>query len=141
MTESHKLTGGCLCGAVEISGQADNLDVVACHCDMCRRWSAGPFMEVSCENVVFKGEENVGRVRSSEWAERGFCKACGSNLFYHIMDSNDYQISAGLLDDQSRLQMSLQVFSDNKPPFYALENKTKMMTGAEVFAKYAAPPD
>lgn len=141
MTDSQKLTGRCLCGAVEISGQANSLDVGVCHCDMCRRWSAGPFMEVTCEDVTFKGEENVGRVRSSKWAERGFCKACGSNLFYHIVDSNDYQISAGLLDDQSQLQMSLQVFTDNKPPFYTLENKTKMMTSAEVFAAFAPPAD
>jgi hypothetical protein len=98
-------------------------------------------MEVNCESVTFKNEDRIGRFRSSEWAERGFCKECGSNLFYHIVGSDDYQISAGLLDDQSTLKMSLQVFIDSKPKFYALENKTEMMTGAEVFAMYAPPPE
>ncbi|GAB5508979.1 MAG: GFA family protein [Hyphomicrobiales bacterium] len=136
MTDHKTLAGKCLCGAVEISGQANNLDVTVCHCDMCRRWSSGPYMEVTCENVAFNGEDNVGRVRSSDWAERGFCKQCGSNLFYHIVGSSDYQISTGLLDDQSRLRMKLQVFTDSKPSFYDFENNTKMMTGDEVIAAF-----
>lgn len=136
MTEHVTLTGHCLCGAVEISGQANNRDVTVCHCDMCRRWSSGPYMEVTCENVVFKREDEIGRIRSSDWAERGFCKQCGSNLFYHIVGSSDYQISAGLLDDQSRLRMKLQVFTDSKPSFYDFENKTKMMTGDEVITAF-----
>ena len=141
MAEDLSLTGRCMCGAVKIIATADKLDVAACHCDMCRRWSAGPFMEVTCQKVTFEGDENVGRIRSSDWAERGFCTKCGSNLFYHIVESSDYQISAGLLDEQSMLRMSLQVFTDNKPQYYEFANKTKMMTAAEVFAAYAPPPD
>lgn len=98
-------------------------------------------MEVTCQKVSFDGAENIGRIRSSDWAERGFCAKCGSNLFYHIIDSPEYQISAGLIDDPSDLQMSLQVFTDGKPQFYDFANKTKMMTGVEVYAKFAPPTD
>ena len=44
--------------------------------------------------------------------------SCGSNLYYHLVDSSEFQIAAGLLDDQSELRLSLQVFIDKKPPFY-----------------------
>ena len=98
-------------------------------------------MEVTCESVSFEGEENIGLIRSSEWAERGFCKKCGSNVFYHIFEADDYQISVGLLDDQSKLQFTLQVFTDSKPPFYTFADNTKMMTGAEVYAAFAPPPE
>ncbi len=135
------LAGACLCGAVKVSGEAKAADVAACHCDTCRRWSSGPYMEVTCEQVQFDGEENVRRFRSSEWAERGFCKECGTNLFYHIIGADDYQLSVGLLDDQSKLQFALQVFTDSKPAFYEFANKTEMMTGAEVAAKFAPPPE
>jgi hypothetical protein len=37
--------------------------------------------------------------------------------------------------------MSLQVFIDSKPQFYDFANETKMMTGAEVVAAFAPPPD
>jgi hypothetical protein len=141
MTSSRTLTGRCLCGAVSMRVAANDPKVTSCHCDMCRRWSSGPFFELTCENVTFEGEDNITRFRSSEWAERGFCNKCGSNLFYHIIDDEAYQISIGLMDDQTDLRLSLQVYIDSKPAFYSLANKTETMTGAEVFAKYAPPAD
>jgi hypothetical protein len=129
-----------MCGAVRFSAIAEKTSVTACHCDMCRRWSAGPFMALNCKSVTFESRENIGRIRSSDWAERGFCTKCGSNLFYHIVDSSDYQIAAGLFEDQSVLRMSLQVFTDRKPEFYEFANETKMMTGPEVVAMFAPPP-
>lgn len=141
MTQKVTLTGTCMCGAVKITGTADEPKVGVCHCDMCRRWSSGPFFEVSCEDVTFEGADNITKIRSSDWAERGFCKKCGSNLFYHIIDGDEFQIAAGILDDQSDLRMYLQVFIDSKPSFYTLAEKTETMTGAEVFAAYAPPSD
>ena len=44
---------------------------------------------------------------------------------------------AGLLDDDSSFVFDHQIFIDEKPPYYEFSNKTKDMTGAEVFAKYA----
>ncbi len=141
MVESLTLTGRCLCGAVQVIGVAKKPSVAACHCDMCRRWSSGPFFEVSCESVSFEGEENITKIRSSDWAERAFCKICGSNLYYHIIDSDEFQIAAGLLEDQSELRLSLQVFIDKKQPFCTLADETETMTSAQVFAAYAPPSD
>ena len=140
MTEKLNLEGECMCGAVRFSATAKKPSVVACHCDMCRRWSAGPFMALNCQTVTFESEENIGRIRSSDWAERGFCAKCGSNLFYHIVESGDYHIAAGLFGDQSMLRMSLQVFTDFKPEFYEFANETKMMTSTEVIAMFTPLP-
>ena len=89
----------------------------------------------------FEGEEHIERYRSSKWAERGFCRICGSNLFYTIVDSGEYILAAGALDDQSDLTLDSQIFIDEKPAFYEFANETSNMTGAEVFAKYAPPGD
>ena len=139
MPEQIDLQGQCLCGAVKIDATGINPEVTVCHCNMCRRWSAGPFMEVTCQKLAFEEKENVGLVRSSAWAERGFCKKCGSVLFYHLIGNTDYQVSAGLFDNQSMFRMSMQVFIDNKPGFYELANKTQTMTSEEAFAAYAPP--
>lgn len=141
MPQNVKLTGKCLCGAVRMTGTAKEPKVAACHCDMCRRWSSGPYFEVTCENVIFEGDNKISKIRSSDWAERAFCKKCGSNLYYHIIDSGEFQIAAGLLDNQSDLRLSLQVFTDRKPPYYNLADKTETMTAAEVYAAYAPPAD
>ncbi|CAN0603430.1 unnamed protein product [Ectocarpus sp. 12 AP-2014] len=63
MPETHQVTGKCLCGAVKISADTNTREVAACHCDMCRRWSAGPFIEIPCQNIRFEGEDSVSRIR------------------------------------------------------------------------------
>ena len=141
MTEPMTLTGECMCGAVKFTAVAKAPAIVTCHCEMCRRWSSGPFMAVNCHETAFEGEEHISRIRSSEWAERGFCANCGSNLFYRIIERADYQMAAGLIDDPSKLRMSLQVFTDSKPPFYDFANETKMMTAREVVDMFSSTSD
>ena len=77
------------------------------------------------------------RFQSSDWAERGFCGNCGTNLFYRVLASDEYIVSPFVLDDQSDLTLTGQIFIDEKPDWYAFANETKNMTGAEVFAMYA----
>ncbi len=97
-------------------------------------------MEVDCgKDVSFEGEENITVYSSSEWAERGFCNKCGSNLFYRLKGTGEHQISAGLFEDSEDFVFDLQVFIDNKPDFYNFIEKTKTMTEAEIFAKYGSP--
>ena len=62
MTEVQKLQGRCMCGAVTFSATSKEPSVVACHCDMCRRWSAGPFMSLNCDSMNF---DAPGRHRSA----------------------------------------------------------------------------
>ena len=51
-------TGKCLCGAVSLECQFENTNLGACHCGMCRKWGAGPFLALECgTNVKIKGEE------------------------------------------------------------------------------------
>lgn len=138
MSNEGKKSGGCLCGSVRFHVDEPIKTFGACHCSMCRRWGSGPFIEADCgPNVQFEGEDNIVRFQSSDWAERGFCKHCGSNLFYHLKPDGTYMMALGAFDDQSGLEMSHQVFIDEKPDGYAFANDTPTMTGAEVFAMYA----
>lgn len=136
---AHAVKGRCLCGAVTFSADVAKLDVDACHCSLCRRWSAGPFIGLPHDgDVTFTGAENIGVYPSSEWAERGFCKVCGSSLYYHLLGTEHYSFSASALDDQSGLTLIAQIFIDEKPGYYDLANDTPKLTGAEVFAAHAA---
>ena len=130
--------GRCLCGAVMFTATNINYNVAACHCGMCRRWGGGPLMAVNCgTEVAFDGEENITVYNSSDWAERGFCKKCGSHLFYRLKGINEHQMPAGLFDNQGSFNFDLQVFIDRKPSFYSFDNKTNEMTEAEVVEMYA----
>lgn len=136
---SKNAKGACLCGAVTVTAKLIG-NIGACHCSMCRKWVGGPLLAVDCgSDVAFEGEDNLGVFESSDWAERGFCKRCGSALFYRIKQNNQHLLSPGLFDDQPALVFDHQVFIDEKPAYYDFANETENMTGAEVFAKYAPP--
>ncbi|MGI9319117.1 MAG: GFA family protein [bacterium] len=142
MSQQRYRSGRCLCGEVQFEVKNASICVAVCHCGMCRHWVGGPFMAVDCgTEVTFDGAENISIYDSSEWAERGFCKKCGSNLFYRIKGLNQYQIPPGLFDDDSNLVFNLQVFVDERPEYYDFSNNTNNMTGAEVYAKYGPPAE
>ncbi len=137
MSETTEKTGRCLCGAIGVVAGKVGKNVGVCHCGMCRKWAGGPFMAVQCgTEVSFTGEENLSVFNSSEWADRGFCNQCGTPLFYRLKERQQYIIPVGLFDDDEGLVFDHQVFIDDKPSFYAFANKTKDMTGAEIFAKF-----
>lgn len=133
------VSGGCLCGAVRYTADARSMHVDTCHCSMCRKWSAGPMFTIDCgDSVKVADASQLGIYRSSDWAERCFCKACGTSLFYRLVDKPFYAVSAETVDNRDGYTFTTQIFVDEKPAYYAFANKTKMMTGAEVFAAFGA---
>lgn len=137
--ETTEMQGQCLCGEVRIHARSASNTVGACHCDMCRRWGGGPFMEVDCgADVSVTGAENVSLFSSSEWAERGFCRKCGTHLFYRIKETGQHMVPVGIFADDKNLVFGHQVFIDEKPHYYSFSNATKDMTGAEIFAMFGA---
>jgi len=139
MTKSTKRTGSCLCGAVRITAHKAQNRVGACHCSMCRTWGGGPLMAVDCgTEIEIEGEGHVTVFDSSDWAERGFCSTCGTNLFYRLKQNRQYFIAAGIFSQQGGLTFDHQVFIDEKPDYYEFSNETNNLTGAEVFAKFTS---
>ncbi|EEM2539599.1 GFA family protein [Salmonella enterica subsp. enterica serovar Morehead] len=135
MSETQIAHGHCLCGRVGITAGRMSRHLVACHCGMCRKWGGGPFMAVSCgTDVTFSGEAYISTFRSSEWAERGFCRTCGTHLFYRRVGTGHYEIPVGLFDDADIASFTLQIFTERQPDYYAFANRTRLMTEEEVLA-------
>lgn len=136
------ISGHCLCGAVRFTAKIASGDVDVCHCDMCRRWTGAPFFALAHGGAThFEGVENIGVYKSSEWGERAFCKICGTSLYWRLIGSNEYALSAGTLDNQSKLTLTTEIFIDEKPAYYAFSNDTKKMTGQQAMAALMAGRD
>ena len=100
------------------------------------------FRSIDCgAEVSFEGKENIVVHNSSEWAERAFCNKCGSHLYYRLKEPNQHIMPVGLFDTDISFVFDHQIFIDSKPSFYHFGNKTKEMTGEEVFAQYAPPEE
>jgi hypothetical protein len=133
------VSGRCLCGAVTYRAKATSHDVSACHCGMCRRWTGGPLIYIHAEGrPELTGDEAVGVFRSSDWGERGFCKQCGSILFWKTAGKDRYTFTAGSLDDDTGLVFTRQIFIEDKPDYYDFANDTVKQTGPEAMAAHAA---
>jgi hypothetical protein len=113
------LTGGCACGAVRYRADGPFRPVVMCHCETCRRTS-GHFAAATAtprEAVVVEGE--VRWYRSSASGRRGFCPACGSQLFWDGAPDR-LSIFAGSLDLPTGLAAAGHIFCAEKGDYYEI---------------------
>jgi hypothetical protein len=105
------LTGGCQCGAVRYRLAAAPFDANLCHCRMCQKAGGGPFMVFASVArdafEVTRGE--IAWFRSSEIADRGFCRDCGAPLTYSGRGSKHMSVTLGSLDDPGAIQPRLQL--------------------------------
>lgn len=135
-------TGACLCGAVKykLSGDEKNIrGVTSCHCQQCRRWSGHHWASVHAPRsglTITKGEGNISWYTSSKKAKRGFCKICGSALFWHGFGypslADQIDVSAGSLDNSRDMKIFRHIFCKFKGDYYQLKD------GAEIFDTF--PP-
>jgi len=129
-------TGGCLCGAVRYEVTGPLRDVVACHCGMCRR-QTGSFVHATAARLAeFRITEALGLAwyRSSAAAQRGFCRLCGSSLFWQADGRPTVSIMAGSLDSTDGLKLAEHISVADKPTYYRIDDGLPQNAGTTVAA-------
>lgn len=131
--------GSCLCKTVSLETNADLNKYHICHCGICRRWNGGPNFAIELKgNVILKGEDALVVYNSSEFAERGFCKHCGTHMFYRLKEPNTYFVPVGIFGDEAQPILESEIFIDNKPDYYNFESNCPKLTEKQVFEMYAS---
>lgn len=115
-------TGSCLCGGVRFTIRAALRDAIACHCTQCRKTSGhhAAMTSAPVAAVAFIQSASLTWYKSSDTAERGFCRICGSNLFWKLFADEHMSICAGSLDLPTGLAISEHIFVDDKADYYTL---------------------
>ncbi|MEZ5892153.1 MAG: GFA family protein [Parvularculaceae bacterium] len=136
MTSSLSVKGACMCGAVAFEAEAMSDQIDACHCEQCRRWSGHYWasVNVTVASLAFtRGEARVGWHESSDIVRRGFCRDCGSALFWHPHRHKDYAhmiaIGAGALDAPTGVKLSKHIFVAEKGDYYHLNDGLPQKAG------------
>jgi hypothetical protein len=122
MAEMETTThGSCMCGAVHYRVNGPLRPIIACHCIQCRKSSGHYVAATACptEDLHIDGDTLQWYASSSE-AERGFCRRCGSNLFWRRIGANSTSIWAGSIDGPTGLQIAQQMFASSKGDYYDL---------------------
>ena len=127
------IKGKCLCEKVEIEIDENPESFCVCHCSSCRKWSGGVSMSINGgKGLNFTGNDFISRYSSSQWAERGFCKQCGTNIFFRMKKSDHYFLLVGLFGNEISPKFEAQEYIDDKPDFYCFANETKSITKPEM---------
>ncbi len=84
MSNEPRYSGRCFCGAVQLTVTGAPAAMGYCHCDSCRRWSAGPvnaFTLWKPEQVaVTKGADQLGTFHLTPASLRRWCTTCGGHV-------------------------------------------------------------
>jgi hypothetical protein len=136
-----KMKGQCVCGETAFTVTLKDHNVHVCHCSICRRQTSGVIMTVDTVqgSLNFDKQKYLSVYSSSDWGERGFCNACGTNLFWRTKDQSYCNINVFSLEEAPEdLKLDMEIYIDNKPEFYSFSNRTQKMTEAEVVALFSS---
>jgi hypothetical protein len=113
-------SGSCLCGAVsfEVEGELESPD--ACHCSQCRKTSGHYWAstDIPRDRITVRGEDQVCWYRSSEKVRRGFCRTCGSSLFWDVDGRSNLAIAMGAFDSPTGARLAQHIFVTDKGDYY-----------------------
>ena len=119
-----KIEGGCLCGAVRYTSDADPVATAICHCKNCQRQSGSAFSVIigiprasfSLQGDPMKSYEDRGE--SGQPVLRQFCGNCGSPVVSDVAVTPDLLwIKTGTLDDPSQLHPQMHIWTDHQQPW------------------------
>jgi hypothetical protein len=124
-----KIEGGCLCGKVRYSADAEPAFVGVCHCKNCQKASGTAFAIVvglpkPTLNVQGTLKTFTGQGDSGKATYRRFCPDCGSGLIDEAEVVPDVtMILAGTLDDASGVTPTTEIFCDSAQPWVNLSGE------------------
>ena len=113
-------TGSCLCGGVAFEIRGPLRPVVGCHCSQCRKQSGhfGAFTACDDVDLTFTADDTLAWYRASDTAGRGFCKTCGSLLFWKGDGRSYTSITAGAIDGATELKIEGHIYCADKGDYY-----------------------
>jgi hypothetical protein len=111
-----EISGGCQCGAVRYHAteMLDNAHI--CHCRMCQK-AMGNIVAAPREAITWTRGEPA-RFRSSDNVDRGFCRDCGTPLFYENRAGGHVNFTIGSLDHPELFPPGANTGNEGRVPWF-----------------------
>lgn len=126
--------GGCLCGAVRFSADADPVDCCYCHCRLCQRSSGAPVLAwVAFPAAAFRYTRGApARYASSNHGVREFCATCGTQLAFRTAHSHGLvEVNVGAMDVPADYPPQFHIHCASAIGWLRLDDELPRYDGAE----------
>ena len=126
-----EIKGGCLCGAVRYSANAEPEFVAVCHCRDCQRFTGSAFGAlVGLPKGAFRIEGTPKTYSrpggSGKPVLRYFCPECGSSIAEEsTIRPGIVILNIGTLDDPAAMTPTAEFFCDDMWPWVAVKGDTQ----------------
>jgi len=122
------VNGSCLCGAIDFSVALPSKWCAHCHCSMCRKEHGAGFVTWAGFDegqVTFNADNSQLRwYQSSPGAARGFCRTCGSSMFFRSQRwPGELHVALGCLNDEIDRRPQANVFLDHHAAWMPVDEK------------------
>ncbi len=120
MHRIDQLHGSCLCGAIAYRADGPVFHASHCYCTMCQKQhgaGAGSYANVASAGfAIERGAEAVTEYASSDHGRRGFCRVCGSTLYWRSTQAPDrIAVTLGTLEPAYAGPVERELYADTKP--------------------------
>jgi hypothetical protein len=122
MTDEH--TGSCNCKGVRFRTRGPLRELSACHCTQCRKQTGLHYVatNVTLDRITIEGADEITWYNASTFAQRGFCRICGSALFWRRNGADNISIVAGAFDTPTNLRIAYHIYCADKADFYDIDD-------------------
>jgi hypothetical protein len=122
-----------MCGAVRYEIRGPIRDVIACHCEQCRRVS-GHYVAATAANpkdLVITKDDRLAWYEGTKYIRRGFCQNCGSTLFFDHGDDYPTGVAAGSLDSSENVKLAAHIWTEEAGHYYDIADEAPRFTSIE----------
>ncbi|MCC9624569.1 GFA family protein [Thalassospira sp. MA62] len=98
-------------------------DAITCHCNLCRKLHGhvSSYARFDRHDLSLLRDEGLRWYRMSDKTDRGFCKTCGTGLFWRPVRSDQMAVMPGTLDETGNMKTAGQIYCADKGDYYPLD--------------------
>ncbi|CAM5385684.1 hypothetical protein MAUB1S_06580 [Mycolicibacterium aubagnense] len=133
---SHRLNGGCFCGASRYEVEDAFVYAANCHCSGCRRATGSafkPFAGIEREKFRLVTGEDGLLIYGDDTARDGphdmHCARCGSLLYSVVRDGAFVHVPMGTLIDAPTIRPDHHIFVGSKAPWFTITDGLPQFQG------------
>jgi hypothetical protein len=119
----RKLSGKCLCGAVQYAVADEFRYALNCHCSNCRRATGSafkPFAGIENDKLALTAGADKLLIFGGEENHDAHCSVCGSLLYSLVRNGGYVHVPMGTLVDTPAIRPTAHIFVGSKAPWFAI---------------------